>query len=184
MWKGQRDRGRVSSEQKTLMSIEDDNKVLGAHARKCELVDEVLRLFGAVQLRVTGFSMLPSVWPGDTLVILRRNMEGVAVGDIVLYCRQARLFVHRVISGADPLGKSSIGVRGDALPVPDDLVLRSEILGTVSRIIRNGKYIQPSSRLKYHERLIGSFLWQWQSLARIVVSMHAICRSGWWRKAL
>jgi hypothetical protein len=165
------------------MSISDDKRTLVAHALKCELVDEVLRLFGVVRLRVTGFSMLPSVWPGDTLIILRRNMLEVAEGNIVLYRCRARLVAHRVISGADFLGKSNIGMQGDALPAPDDLVLRSEILGTVSRIIRNGKNIHPSSRLKYHERLIGNLIWQSQSLARIAVFIHSICSSTWWKEA-
>jgi hypothetical protein len=173
----------MSSEPKTFMSFDHDNRMLVAHALKCEMVKDVLRLFGAVRLGVTGFSMLPSVWPGDTLVILRRNMQEVAVGDIVLYCREARLFAHRVISGADSLGKSSVGVQGDALPAPADLVLRSEILGTVSQIIRNGKCIKPSSRPKYHERLIGKRIWQSEALARVVVFIHSICSSGRWREA-
>lgn len=180
MWKGQHDPGRLSTEPKTLMSFEDDNRMLAVHAQKCELVDEVLRAFGTVRLRVTGFSMLPSVWPGDTLIILRENKQGVAVGDIVLYCREARLFAHRVISGADSSGGPNIEVQGDALPAPDGLVLWSEILGTVSRIIRNGKCVQPSSRLRYYERLIGSLIWRSHSLARVVVFIHSICSSAWW----
>jgi hypothetical protein len=183
MRKGQYDPGRLSTEPKTLMSFDDDNRMLAAHTQKCELVDEVLRVFGTVRLRVTGFSMLPSVWPGDTLIILRRNIEGVAVGDIVLYCREARLFAHRVISRADSPGKPNIFVQGDALPAPDGLILWSEILGTVSRIIRNGRYLEPSTRLRYYERLIGSLISRSQSLARVVVFIHSICSSARCREA-
>jgi hypothetical protein len=183
MRKGQHDPGWLSTEPKTLMSFDYDNTMLAAHAQKCELVDEVLRVFGTVRLRVIGFSMLPSVWPGDTLIILRRNMQGVAVGDIVLYYREARLFAHRVISGADSPGKPNIGVQGDALPAPDGFVSWPEILGTVSRIIRNGKCVQPSSRLGYYERVIGSLMWRSQSLARVVVFIHSICCSAWWGEA-
>src|ERR1700722_4528691 len=111
----------MSSEPETLMNNDGDNGTPVAQFRKCELVEEVLRLFGVVRLGVTGFSMLPSVWPGDTLIILRRSIEEVAVGDIVLYWRRARLVAHRVISAADSLGTSNVGVQGDALPAPDDL---------------------------------------------------------------
>jgi hypothetical protein len=183
MRKGRPDPVRLSFEPKTLMSFDDDDRMLAAHAQKCELVDEVLRVFGTVRLRVTGFSMLPSVWPGDTLIILRRNIQRIAAGDIVLYCRGARLFAHRVVSGADSPGKSNVSVQGDALPGPDDLLLRSEILGTVCRIIRNGKYVQPSSRLKYYERLVGSLIGRSQWLARVVVFIHSICSSARWREA-
>jgi hypothetical protein len=31
------------------------------HAAKCELAEKTLRLFGSLRLRVTGFSMIPSV---------------------------------------------------------------------------------------------------------------------------
>jgi len=40
-----------------------------AHAAKCELAEKTLRRFGQLRCEVTGFSMLPSVWPGDLLLI-------------------------------------------------------------------------------------------------------------------
>jgi len=35
---------------------------------KCDLAADVIRRFGALRLRVNGFSMLPSIWPGDIAV--------------------------------------------------------------------------------------------------------------------
>ena len=40
---------------------------------KHDLAAEVLRQFGEVRLKVTGASMLPSVWPGDVLTVRRRS---------------------------------------------------------------------------------------------------------------
>jgi hypothetical protein len=37
----------------------------------CELVAEVLRSFGTIRFAATGWSMLPSLWPGDTLMVER-----------------------------------------------------------------------------------------------------------------
>ena len=73
------------------------------HALKCELAGEVLRSSGRLRLRVTGWSMLPAIFPGDTLVIERANGESLGKGDIVLFHRDRRLFVHRVsgTSGSD-----------------------------------------------------------------------------------
>src|ERR1700758_403813 len=68
-----------------------------AHALKCELAGEVLRSSGKLRLRVTGCSMLPAVWPGDTLFVERTTRESVEEGDIVLYERDRRFFVHRVV---------------------------------------------------------------------------------------
>jgi hypothetical protein len=164
------------------MNLDENNTMLVTHALKCALVDEVLRVFGAARLRVTGLSMLPSVWPGDTLIVLRRNIEEIAVGDIVLYCRNARLIAHRVVSAAGSL-RNSISVQGDSLPMPDDLVLRSELLGTVPQIIRNGECIHPSSRPKYHERLIGNLIWQSEWLARAAVFMHSTRIFAWRRES-
>jgi hypothetical protein len=161
------------------MILDRDSRDGVAHSRKCELVDEVLRSFGTVRLRVTGYSMLPSVWPGDTLIIQRRNVQEVAVGDILLYRRKARLFAHRVVSESQSLGRSCVGVRGDAFPGRNELLFRSEILGTVSRILRGRKWISPSSRLRLHQRLIGLLTWHSDSLARLAVLVHSILITAW-----
>src|SRR5258708_31630032 len=68
-----------------------------AHSVKCELAGEVLRSSGRLRLRVTGWSMLPTVMPGDTLIVDLVN-GAVSRGDIVLFNRNQRLFAHRVVS--------------------------------------------------------------------------------------
>ena len=166
------------------MTFDDHNRVGAAHAEKCVLVGEVVRSFGMVRLRVTGSSMLPAVWPGDTLIILCRNSNELRPGDMLLYCREGRLVVHRVVSRSACRGQLGIAVRGDSLSTQEDLVHPSEIFGTVSGIVRNGKYIEPISRLKYHQRLIGVFTSHSNSLARLVIFIHSICSAAWWREAL
>ena len=65
-----------------------------AHLLKCELAREVLRSSGTLRLRVTGWSMLPTVMPGDTLIVDRAG-GGVSRGDIVLFARdQLEAAVH------------------------------------------------------------------------------------------
>ena len=101
---------------------------------KCSLALEVLRRFGELRLRVTGGSMLPSLWPGDVLVIRSAQASACSCGDLVLFRREERFFVHRV------LDVSSTGVltRGDSLPAPDPLVTTDELLGRVISVSRNG----------------------------------------------
>ena len=38
-----------------------------------DLDAQVIRQFGELRLKVTGASMLPSVWPGDVLTVRRRS---------------------------------------------------------------------------------------------------------------
>src|SRR6266478_1168478 len=40
-----------------------------AHELKCDLAADVIRRFGVLRLRVNGFSMLPSIWPGDVVSV-------------------------------------------------------------------------------------------------------------------
>jgi hypothetical protein len=154
-----------------------------AHARKCELVAEVLCLFDTVRLRVTGCSMLPSIWPGDTLIVQQVKAHDLAVGKIVLYRRASRLLAHRIVSLADLDPRGGVGVRGDALPVADDPILQSEILGVVSGVLRRGKHVRPSTHLRFRERLVGTVIWHSDLLARFVLFVHLICSRAWWTES-
>ena len=63
------------------------------HSIKCEMAAEVLRTSGLLRLKVTGWSMLPTVRPGDTLIVERAGRSALVQGDIVLVSRNRRLFV-------------------------------------------------------------------------------------------
>ena len=58
---------------------------------KCELAAEVLRSFGTLRFAATGWSMLPFVWHGETLVVERVQPDQVHIGDLVLVGREGRL---------------------------------------------------------------------------------------------
>src|SRR5215469_3672057 len=95
-----------------------------SHAIKCELAAEVLRSSGTLRLRVMGWSMLPTVWPGDTLLVQRVDPTEVPEGDIVLFGRERRLFAHRVVKNRN----SALVTRGDSMRTPDPPVDPSEFL--------------------------------------------------------
>jgi len=140
-------------------SIPPDHAALEiAHAAKCELAQKTLRLFGSLRLRVTGFSMLPSVWPGDLLLIRRWEMEQIYPGDIVLFARGGRLIAHRVVFKTDDPKAPSLITRGDALPSQDSAISPPELLGKVSGILRAGKWIQPLGRLSFGARTVATLL--------------------------
>lgn len=142
----------------------DDVQVL-----KCELAAEVLRSYGMLRLQVTGWSMLPAVWPGDTLMIESAPIGGVTEGDIVLFGRERRLFVHRVVKN---LGDLKFVTRGDAMSAPDPVIDQHELLGRVSSIRRNGRSIAPHRRRSVSERAIAGLVRNSQIAARVLVAVR------------
>ena len=141
-----------------------------AHSVKCELAGEVLRSSGKLRLQVAGWSMLPSVLPGDTLIVEHATGDSVANGDIVLFERDKRLFAHRVVSRSLFGAKNpKILTRGDSMTRPDPPVSEDELLGRVSYIVRDGKRIEPSRSLKISERALAALARRSQLAARVVV---------------
>ena len=105
---------------------------------KLDLATEVLASFGRATLPVTGSSMFPSMQPGDILEI-RRATCPVPTGEVVVFLRQARLVVHRVVGQTGDLYIT----RGDRLRFPDAPVHAAAILGRVTAIERRARRISP-----------------------------------------
>lgn len=139
-----------------------------AHALKCELASDVLRSCGRLNLKVTGWSMLPVICPGDTLELERTNRHELSTGDIVLFGRYRRLFAHRIVKGSG----RSIHTRGDALPYSDPVVAENELLGRVACIVRDGRRIHPGRKLSCSQRAVAGLVRSSDLLARVVVGIH------------
>jgi len=150
----------------------DDRPLSEENTLKCELAGEILRWFGTLRLQVTGHSMLPSVWPGDVLLIERCGFGQVSGGEIVLYTREGKLFAHRVICAAADVEGSRLVTQGDAMPVPDFPISASEFLGRVSQIVRAGKCSEPASVLSFPNRLVANVARYSTIAARMLVHIH------------
>lgn len=140
------------------------------HEARCELACDVLRYSGTLRLQVDGWSMLPSVWPGDILTVERVMGESVALGDIVLFVRERRLFAHRVIRTT---GEPNLLTRGDAMRAADPLVRSEELLGRVSRIERNGRSFVPRRRIGVARRIVAAMVRRSSFAARVVVGVRS-----------
>ena len=138
------------------------------HALKCELASAVLRSYGRLNLKVTGWSMLPVIWPGDTLELERTNRHELSPGDIVLFGRYRRLFAHRVVNSSG----RTVHTRGDALPYADPVVAENELLGRVACIVRDGRRIQPGRKLSFWQRAVAGLVRSSGIAARAVVGLH------------
>jgi len=105
----------------------------------CGLAAQALRRFGELRLRVSGSSMLPALWPGDLVVIRSAALAELSRGDLVLFLRQGRFFVHRVLA----VSASGLLTRGDALAAADPPVSSQELLGRVVSVWRDGRLLPP-----------------------------------------
>jgi signal peptidase I len=154
------------------MKQSDSTPADPAAAVKCDLASEVLRSFGSLRFAATGWSMLPSVWPGDTLVVERVKPDLVQVGDVVLVGRDGRLCTHRVVSRVEGSGNPYWITQGDSMPTPDRPVAENELLGRVAYLIRAGRLIAVPAELSVGKRLVAKIVQRSVPAARALVYLH------------
>ncbi|MGA8762197.1 MAG: S24/S26 family peptidase [Candidatus Sulfotelmatobacter sp.] len=142
-------------------------------ALKCALAAEVLRSFGMVRFVATGWSMLPTVWPGDTLVVERVHGGEVRLGDIVLAGREGRFCAHRVVATAGSHPTRQWITQGDGMPAPDAPMAESDLLGRVVYLIRAGRLLEAPAMSAVH-RLVARAVRQSTFAARVLVYSQQI----------
>ena len=121
--------------------------------------------------------MLPTIWPGDTLVIEQASGDQVCAGDIVLFSSGRRFVAHRVVAIGDAFDGSSIRTQGDAVPYADSPLAASDIMGKVSLILRNGRNrdrIEPSQQMHFSKRAVAAVFRCSPSAARVVVGVRGM----------
>ena len=114
-------------------------RLTASPAEKQHLLAEVLRVSGLARLRVTGSSMLPTIWPGDVAVLERMTPANLGAGDVILFQQDSRLFLHRIVAPGS--AANEFVTRGDAMPQADPLVRAEQILARVTAVERDGKII-------------------------------------------
>lgn len=142
------------------------------------LVAETLRSWGRVQLRARGTSMLPTLWPGDVLTIQFRSFEQVEIGELVLYSRRGRLFIHRVLRRSGQGGDAVLITRGDCMAGEDPAVSRAQLLGAVTEVDRDGCRLTPARRLGLGRMTMAHLLCHWDLLRRVVLRLHSMPRDA------
>ena len=108
-------------------------------------VAEALQDRGQVALRVYGASMLPWVRPGDLAMIHNASPETVRCGDVVLFRRGDRLYVHRIVEKRGLRLTRRFLAKGDANPHADGVIGQEEILGRVMNLYRGNRLIDLDS---------------------------------------
>jgi len=140
----------------------------------CDLAGEVLRSFGSLHFPAIGRSMVPTIWPGDTLVVKSVVADQVNIGDVIVSGQRGILRGHRVI-GIEGGAKSRQWItQGDALPAPDLPVFENELLGRVTYVIRDGRLIPMPTELNPAKRLTAKIVRRSAPAARALVLIHRI----------
>lgn len=150
----------------------------GTHAVARELAEEVLRHSGRLVLPASGRSMVPAIWPGDSLVVEPATSSNVAPGDIVLFSNEYRFVAHRVVEKNCDAESGRVLTRGDAMATADAPIKSGEILGKVSFIVRNGRCFEPEKSLRRSERALATLLRRSQTAARVIVGVHGLSRAS------
>ncbi len=108
---------------------------------KHNLAAEALRIAGNFRLAAFGYSMMPTLWPGEVLTIQAQSFDLVRPSEVVLFSRDGRFFIHRVVGKLNVYPETKLITRGDALPSVDALVSRIEFLGKVVSVRRGEREI-------------------------------------------
>ena len=121
--------------------------------------------------------MLPTLWPGDLLTIQYSNFDQVESGDVVLFLRDGRFFVHRVLSKTS-LEDEFLVTRGDCMPQADRPVRPGELLGSVTKIERDVSWFAPTLKLGLFRRIFARMLCHCNLLRLIAMRLDASRRSS------
>jgi signal peptidase I len=134
-----------------------------------ESVADKVRVGGSATIRVVATSMFPWIRPGDQAFIRRYDFSQINSGDVILYERANRLFIHRVIRRITRPGLGGdvtlLVVKGDGLDRPDAPVSAKEFLGRAIRIHRGKRHIDLQS---FSQTVLGKFLAGVSGLTRFV----------------
>jgi signal peptidase I len=110
-------------------------------AIRMDLATQALRTIGEIRFVARGLSMLPTILPGDVLVVRNEHLREIRLGEVVLYSRDGRFFAHRTIRKIEKDNLTCLLTRGDSLPEADLPVAESELRGRVTALIRGSKTV-------------------------------------------
>lgn len=117
-----------------------------------EEIDRMLQNGHSVTMRAKGNSMFPFIRSERDSVVLQK-MKNMAVGSIVLARLQNGSYVlHRVYR----LEKEGMVLMGDGNLCATEHCRRNEVVGVVVKIIRDGRYVDCTSR----KELLKAWMWR------------------------
>lgn len=147
------------------MKIKTDNRIGYAHADKLLLpnnlllreIEEMLVNERTVMMKTKGDSMLPFIVGGRDSVLIRRPSEvkSLHTGQIVLaHLPNSQYVLHRIVR----IRETEIILMGDGNFRETESCRLSDIKGIVTKIIRNGRYVDCNTKAERYKAEIWSAL--------------------------
>ncbi len=95
------------------------------------LADDSLRAGQAINLTLTTPSMLPTLQPGDQVIVRGARADELRLGDIVLIQAGAARIAHRLIGWRRVDDVACLVTKGDHAPVADAICLPTDLCGII-----------------------------------------------------
>ena len=141
---------------------------------RLNLAADVLYRFGEVRFVAHGSSMIPSIYPGDLLIVRSESIAKARLGEVVLFLLGGRFFVHRVMRKWPERNRIVFATRGDALTQEDPSVDGSQLLGRVTSILRHGKPVKSATRLHPWTKLLRWGVRNSDTFAKTLLAAHLL----------
>jgi signal peptidase I len=139
------------------------------------LAEELLRTHGEMRFIAQGASMLPTILPGDELLVRRASLAELAPGDLVLFHRNRRWFAHRVRHIQSNGRQLCLIARGDALTKDDPLVFPEDLLGRVTHSVRYSEPRPIAGHQPAFARIVGMAIRHVPHVAGLYVRCVRLC---------
>lgn len=117
--------------------------------------------------------MLPALWPGDLLFLESNFSEPLRPGDIVLFQRDGRFFIHRVVRLSSRSGNEEVITRGDCMAEEDLPIAKPDVMGRVREIRRGEKAMIPPAAPSLAQQLLSWVLCHSNVAHRAALRWHA-----------
>lgn len=92
---------------------------------------EELNFGRTVRIVASGYSMIPTVWPGELIEIQPVVIENVKIGDIIAFQRIQHMVVHRVVMIQNLHDETFITTMGDSNLKVDEVINNANFIGKV-----------------------------------------------------
>ncbi len=104
-----------------------------------------------IELRVSGWSMWPCIWPGERISVVQVKPASLKVGDIVVFKRCSAIIIHRIVKVGIFGGQEMLQTQGDNVAWRDPPIARDQVLCCVASDIPPRFTSALRNRLKLEE---------------------------------
>jgi hypothetical protein len=144
------------------------------NAERFALAADALRHGVRLRLQVRGDSMLPSLWPGDTVEIADCQLENIHPGEVVLAFRADCLILHRFLAHR----QDGFLLRGDSMVAPDAIFPPAAFWGRLVHVRCAGRTVRLPVPLRPWSRALGVLLRYCSIARRVALKIHSWQSSG------